>query len=47
MIFLSRALEERSFAELADEFHIGYSTQGLSDEFRRNFRGLRRDDQNV
>lgn len=24
MIFLSRALEERSFAELADEFHIGY-----------------------
>ena len=24
LIFLSRALEERSFAELADEFHIGY-----------------------
>ena len=24
MIFLSRALEERSFAELADELHMGY-----------------------
>ena len=41
MIFLSRALEERSFAELADEFHIGY--KGVAAIYYRTIQRIKKE----
>lgn len=41
LIFLSRALEERSFAELADEFHIGY--KGVAAIYYRTIQRIKKE----
>lgn len=41
LIFLSRALKERSFAELADEFHIGY--KGVAAIYYRTIQRIKKE----
>ena len=41
MIFLSRALEERSFAELADKYHMGY--KGVAAIYYRTIQRIRKE----
>ena len=41
MIFLSRALEERSFAELADKYHMGY--KGVAAIYYRTIQRIKKE----